>query len=134
MKTDGRGKEQIKQIIIDSSDGQVLGLSQYGRVFHIDHRGIWMLHTDGELHEAVAVDNTGRMATKNVEDIKHEETIKAMNVLNDVEIGSENLRRLYEYFTDPAQGNNTVRRTSDDTGVSRGEVKAFYEVFKVGTV
>jgi len=58
----------------------------------------------------------------------------AMNVLNDVEISSENLRRLYEYFTDPAQGNNTVRRTSDDTGVSRGEVKAFYEVFKVGTV
>jgi hypothetical protein len=33
MKTDGKGKELVIQIIIDSSDGQVLGLSQYGRVF-----------------------------------------------------------------------------------------------------
>ena len=55
-----------------------------------------------------------------------------MNVLNDVEISSENLRRLYEYFTDPAQGSNTVRYTSKDTGVPEQEVKAFYEVFKVG--
>ena len=133
MKTDGRGKEQIKQIIIDSSDGQVLGLSQYGRVFHIDHRGIWMLHTDGELHEAVAVDNTGRMATKNVEDIKHEETIKAMNVLNDVEIGSENLRRLKEYFTDPANGYNTIRYTYKDTVVPEEEVKAFCVALDFGT-
>jgi len=55
-----------------------------------------------------------------------------MNVLNDVEISSDNLRRLYEYFTDPAQGSNTVAYTSKDTGVPRVEVKAFYEVFKVG--
>jgi hypothetical protein len=55
-----------------------------------------------------------------------------MNVLNDVEISSENLRRLYEYFTDPAQGGSTVRYTSKHTGVPRVEVKAFYEVFKVG--
>jgi hypothetical protein len=27
-----------------------------------------------------------------------------MNVLNDVEISSENLMRLKEYFTDPANG------------------------------
>ena len=57
---------------------------------------------------------------------------QAMNVLDDVEISSENLRQLYEYFTDPAQGGNTVRRTSKDTGVPEQEVKAFYEVFKVG--
>ena len=143
MKTDGRGKEQIKQIISgDSELHQIIGLSQYGRIFYMDddtdtkHGDGWVLHTGRELYEEVeevegCVDGQGLM---NVEDIKHEETIKAMNVLNDVEIGSENLRRLYEYFTDPAQGNNTVRRTSDDTGVSRGEVKAFYEVFKVGTV
>ena len=57
-----------------------------------------------------------------------------MNVLNDVEISSDNLRRLYEYFTDPAQGGNTIRYTSKDTGVSKEEVKAFCEAFKVGTV
>jgi len=133
MKTDGKGKELVIQIIIDSSDGQVLGLSQYGRVFHIDHRGVWILHTGRELHESVVVDDTGRTALKNVEDIKHEETIKAMNVLNDVEIGSENLRRLKEYFTDPANGYNTIRYTSKDTGVPEEEVKAFCVALDFGT-
>jgi len=132
MKTDGKGKELVIQIIIDSSDGQVLGLSQYGRVFHIDS-GVWILHTGRELHEAVVVDDTGRTALKNVEDIKHEETIKAMNVLNDVEIGSENLRRLKEYFTDPANGYNTIRYTSKDTGVPEEEVKAFCVALDFGT-
>jgi len=51
-----------------------------------------------------------------------------MNVLNDVEISSENLRRLYEYFTDPAQGSNTVRYTSKDIGVPEKEVEAFCTV------
>ena len=69
MKTEGKGKELVIQIIIDSSDGQVLGLSQYGRVFHIDHRGVWILHTGRELHESVVVDDTGRMALRDVEDI-----------------------------------------------------------------
>jgi hypothetical protein len=133
MKTNGKGKELIIQITIDSSDGQVIGLSQYGRVFHIDYRGVWVLHTGRELHEAVVVDDTGRMALKNVEDIKHEETIKAMNVLNDVEIGSENLRRLKEYFTDPANGYNTIRYTSKDTGVPEEEVKAFCVALDFGT-
>ena len=53
-----------------------------------------------------------------------------MNVLNDVEISSENLRRLYEYFTDPAQGGNTVRYTSKDTGVPEKEVEAFCTVIR----
>ena len=55
---------------------------------------------------------------------------QAMNVLNDVEISSENLRRLYEYFTDPAQGSNTVRYTSKDTGVPEKEVEAFCTVIR----
>ena len=59
---------------------------------------------------------------------------QTMNVLNGVEISSDNLRRLYEYFTDPVQGSNTVAYTSKDTGVSKEEVKAFCEAFKVGTV
>ena len=58
---------------------------------------------------------------------------QAMNVLDDVEISSENLRRLYEYFTDPAQGGNTVRRTSKDTGVPEQEVKAFCVALDFGT-
>ena len=57
---------------------------------------------------------------------------QTMNVLNGVEISSDNLRRLYEYFTDPAQGGNTIRYTSKDTGVPIKEVKAFYKVFEVG--
>ena len=70
MKTNGKGKELIIQISsLESSEGQVLGLSQYGRVFHIDHRGVWILHTGRELHESVVVDDTGRMALRDVEDI-----------------------------------------------------------------
>ena len=69
MNTDGRGREQIKQISIDLENGITLGLSQYGRVFRIDHRGIWILHTGRELHESVVVDDTGRMALRDVEDI-----------------------------------------------------------------
>jgi hypothetical protein len=132
MKTNGKGKELIIQITIDSSDGQVIGLSQYGRVFHIDYRGVWVLHTGRELHEAVVVDDTGRMALNNVEDIRHEERLEAMNVLNDVEIGSENLRILKEYFTDPANGYNTISYTSKETGVSQEEVKAFCVALNFG--
>ena len=132
MKNNGKGKELIIQIIIDPEGGILLGLSQYGRVF-VTEGETWVLHTGRELHEAVVVDDTGRMALKNVEDIKHEETIKAMNVLNDVEIGSENLRRLKEYFTDPANGYNTIRYTSKDTGVPEEEVKAFCVALDFGT-
>ena len=132
MNTDARGKEQIKQIIRGSYDGQVLGLSQYGRVFHIDYREVWILHTGRELYEAVVVDDTGRMALNNVEDIRHEERLEAMNVLNDVEIGSENLRILKEYFTDPANGYNTISYTSKETGVSQEEVKAFCVALNFG--
>jgi hypothetical protein len=85
------------------------------------------LDTGRELYEEV--DDQG---PRNVEDVKHEETIKAMNVLNDVEIGSENLRRLKEYFTDPANGYNTISYTSKETGVSQEEVKAFCVVFNEG--
>ena len=131
MKTNGKGKELIIQISINSSDGQVIGLSQYGRVFRIKY-GLtgsgWVLDTGRELYEEV--DGQG---PRNVEDIKHEETIKAMNVLNDVEIGSENLRRLKEYFTDPANGYNTIRYTSKDTGVPEEEVKAFCVALDFGT-
>jgi hypothetical protein len=130
MKTDGKGKELIIQIIIDSSDGQIIGLSQYGRLFDIRHgfagRG-WTLHTGRELHEQVG----GRLV--DVEDIRHEERIEAMNVLNDVEISSENLMRLKEYFTDPANGYNTIRYTSKDTGVPEEEVKAFCVALDFGT-
>ena len=123
MNTDARGKEQIKQII---SDGHLLGLSQYGRVFRREREG-WILHTSGELHDVV--DNQGLM---NVERIRHEERMEAMNVLNDVEIGSENLRILKEYFTDPANGYNTISYTSKETGVSQEEVKAFCVALNFG--
>jgi len=132
MKNNGKGKELIIQIIIDPEGGILLGLSQYGRVF-VTEGETWVLNTGRELHESVVVDDTGRTALKNVEDIKHEETIKAMNVLNDVEIGSENLRRLKEYFTDPANGYNTIRYTSKDTGVPEEEVKAFCVALDFGT-
>ena len=129
MNTDGRGKELVKQISVDPSDGQVIGLSQYGRVFRIRY-GLtgsgWILDTGRELYAEVG----DRLV--DVEDIKHEETIKAMNVLNDVEIGSENLRILKEYFTDPANGYNTIRYTSEDTGVSQEEVKAFCVALNFG--
>ena len=55
-----------------------------------------------------------------------------MNVLNDVEISSENLRRLYEYFTDPAHGFNTVGYISSTAGVPEEEVEAFCVVFNEG--
>ena len=127
MNTDARGKEQIKQIIFDPSDAQLVGLSQYGRVFRREREG-WILHTSGELYDVV--DNQGLM---NVERIRHEERMEAMNVLNDVEIGSENLRRLKESFTDPASGYNTIRYTSKDTGVPEEEVKAFCVALDFGT-
>mgnify|MGYP000058800720 FL=1 len=45
--------ERIIQIVIDPSDGQVIGLSQYGRVFRIRY-GItgsgWILDTGAELY------------------------------------------------------------------------------------
>lgn len=130
MKTNAKGKELIKQIIFDPSDERVVGLSQYGRVFRIRY-GLtgsgWVLDTGRELYEEVG----GRLV--DVEDIKHEERIEAMNVLNDVEIGSENLMRLKEYFTDPANGYNTIRYTSKDTGVPEEEVKAFCVALDFGT-
>tara|TARA_R100000935_G_scaffold40138_1_gene61657 strand:- start:300 stop:506 length:207 start_codon:yes stop_codon:yes gene_type:complete len=64
----GREKEQIIQIIIDPEGGILLGLSQYGRVF-VTEGETWVLNTGRELHESVVVDDTGRMALKNVEDI-----------------------------------------------------------------
>jgi len=57
---------------------------------------------------------------------------QAMNVLDDVEIGSENLRILKEYFTDPANGYNTISYTSKETGVSQEEVKAFCVALNFG--
>jgi hypothetical protein len=59
---------------------------------------------------------------------------QAMNVLDDVEISSEDLRRLYEYFTDPAHGFSTVGYISKITGVPEKEVKAFCVVFSTGEV
>jgi len=130
MKNNGKGKELIIQIIVDPRGGQLIGLSQYGRVFRIKY-GLtgsgWVLDTGRELYEEV--DDRG---PRNVEDIKHEERIEAMNVLNDVEIGSENLGILIEYFTDPANGYNTIKYTSEDTGVAYEEVKAFCAALDFG--
>ena len=67
MKTDGKGKELIIQISVDPRGGQVIGLSQYGRVFRIKY-GLtgsgWVLDTGRELYEEV--DGQG---PRNVEDI-----------------------------------------------------------------
>ena len=45
--------ERIIQIVIDPSDGEVIGLSQHGRVFRIRY-GLtgsgWILDTGGELY------------------------------------------------------------------------------------
>ena len=68
MKTNGKGKELIIQIIIDPEGGILLGLSQYGRVF-VTEGETWVLNTGRELHESVVVDDTGRMALRDVEDI-----------------------------------------------------------------
>ena len=67
MKTDGKGKALIIQISVDPRGGQVIGLSQYGRVFRIKY-GLtgsgWVLDTGRELYEEV--DGQG---PRNVEDI-----------------------------------------------------------------